>query len=174
MYGIGSVELDGEPLGYIEKDSWEWNGEKGSRVDVEAEQVPDQPVLVLRETGAVLRPTFNLIELDYGTLERALGGERRVDGALSAHSGGTLTAHSGAVLTGAGGGREAWECGTGVAWACGEWTIRLVSGQVVTIPKGLLRANLGGRLSLGEVSRLECELAVMLPDEGGAAWRVDG
>jgi len=150
MYGIGKVTFDGKTVGYIEKDSWEWGGEKGESVDVNAEQVPNAPVLVLQQSNGKLKPTFNLIQLDYETLQMALGGE----------------------LVGSSGAYTGWMAPTSVVQIAGKWAIDLVSGQTVTIPKGLLSANLGGKLALSEVSKLECELAVMLPDEGGAPYSV--
>lgn len=150
MYGIAQVTLDGEAVGYIEKDSWEWGGEKGESVDVNAEQVPGAPVLVLQQSNAKLKPTFNMIQLDYETLHQFLGG----------------------TLVGSSGSYTGWKAPTDIIELSGKWAIKLVSGQTVTIPNGKLSANLGGKLALSEVSKLECELAVMAPDDGGAPYEV--
>lgn len=150
MYGIGKVTFDGDTVGYIEKDSWEWGGEKGESVDVNAEQVPTAPVLVLQQSNGTLKPTFNLIQLDYETLHMALGG--------------TLVGTSGAYT--------GWQAPTSLVEITGEWAIELVSGQTIAIHNGKLSANLGGKLALSEVSKLECELAVMMPDDGGAPYEV--
>ena len=65
MYGIGAVIFDDKTIGYIEKNSFDWNGSKPEKVDVEAEQVPDAPVLTLITKNGSIAPTFNLIQLDY-------------------------------------------------------------------------------------------------------------
>ena len=43
-------------------------------VDVEAEQVPDAPVLTLLQKNGRVSPTFNLIQLDYKNIKAVLGG----------------------------------------------------------------------------------------------------
>lgn len=151
MYGIAKVTYGGSTVGYIEKDSWEWGGEKGESVDVNAEQEPTAPVLVLQQSNGTLKPTFNLIQLDYETLHMALGG----------------------TLVGTEGAYTGWQAPTGLVEIMGEWKIELVSGQTITIHNGRLSANLGGKLALSEVSKLECELAVMMPDDGGAPYEVN-
>ena len=47
IYGIAAVKFGTAVIGYIEKGSWDWGGTKPESVDVEAEQVPDAPVLTL-------------------------------------------------------------------------------------------------------------------------------
>lgn len=47
--------------------------------------------------------------------------------------------------------------------------IKFVSGQTMTIPNGTIMANLGGKLTLTEVSKLECQLKVNKPEEPDAA-----
>lgn len=151
MYGIGKVSFNGKTVGYIEKDSWEWGGEKGESVDVNAEQVPNAPVLVLQQSNGTLKPTFNMIQLDYETLQQFLGG----------------------TLVGSEGAYTGWKAPSNIIEIAGPWSIDLVSGQTVTIPNGKLNANLGGKLSLSEVSKIECELAVMMPDDGSAPYEVN-
>lgn len=151
MYGIGKVLLDGKEIGYIEKDSWEWGGEKGESVEVNAEQVPGVPVLILQQSNSTLKPTFKMIQLDYETLHQFLGG----------------------TLVGSEGAYTGWKAPTSLIELVGKWTIQLVSGQTVTIPNGKLNANLGGKLALSEVSKIECELGVMMPDDGSAPYEVN-
>lgn len=150
MYGIGKVTFNEKTVGYIEKDSWEWGGEKGESVDVNAEQVPNAPVLVLQQSNGTLKPTFNMIQLDYETLHQFLGG----------------------TLVGTEGAYTGWKAPSSIIEISGPWKIELVSGQTVSIPNGKLNANLGGKLALSEVSKLECELGVMMPDDGSEPYEV--
>ena len=45
MYGIAAVKFGEKTIGYIEKGSWDWGGTKPESTDIDAEQVPDAPVL---------------------------------------------------------------------------------------------------------------------------------
>lgn len=47
MYGIGAVKFGEKTIGYIEKGSWDWGGTKPESTDIDAEQVPDAPVLTI-------------------------------------------------------------------------------------------------------------------------------
>ena len=69
IYGIAAVKKGTTLIGYIEKGSWDWGGAKPESVDVEAEQVPDAPVLTLLQKNGQVSPTFNLIQLDYENLK---------------------------------------------------------------------------------------------------------
>ena len=55
----------------------------------------------------------------------------------------------------------------------GKWTIDFVSGQTMTIPNGTILANLGGKLTLTEVSKIECQLKVNKPADGGAPYEIN-
>lgn len=150
MYGIGKVSFGEKTIGYIEKGSWDWGGVKPEKVDVEAEQVPDAPVLTLVTKNGTIAPTFNLIQLDYENLQLALGG----------------------TLVGTAGAYTGWQAPTGLVELRDTCEIELVSGQTVTIPNATLLANLGGKLTLTEVSKLECQLTVNKPADGGAPFEV--
>lgn len=47
-----------------------------------------------------------------------------------------------------------------------------VSGQTCTIPNATILANLGGKLTLTEVSKLECQLKVNKPSDGSAPYDI--
>ena len=47
IYGIAVVKFNQKEIGYIEKGSWDWGGTKAESTDIEAEQVPDAPVLTM-------------------------------------------------------------------------------------------------------------------------------
>ena len=74
IYGIAVVKFNSKEIGYIEKGSWDWGGTKAESTDIEAEQVPDAPVLTLANKNATIAPTFNLIQLDYENIAAVLGG----------------------------------------------------------------------------------------------------
>ena len=112
IYGIAAVKFGEALIGYIEKNSWDWGGTKPESVDVEAEQVPDAPVLTLMQSNGKVSPTFNLIQLDYANLKAVLGG--------------TL------VETGTEGNKKVtgWKAPTSLVDLSGKWTIDFVSGVV--------------------------------------------
>lgn len=151
MYGIAEVKFGEKTVGYIEKGSFDWGGSKPESTDIEAEQVPDAPVLSLAQKNGQISPTFNLIQLDYETLQAMLGGE----------------------LVGSTGNYTGWKAPTSLIQISGAWTIKLVSGQTVSIPNGMIMANLGGKLTMTEVSKLECQLKVLKPSDGSAPYEIN-
>lgn len=155
IYGIAAVKFNSTLMGYIEKGSWDWGGTKPESTDVEAEQVPDAPVLTLMQKNGQIAPTFNLIQLDYENFKSALGG--------------TL------VETGSEGNKKVtgWKAPTSLVDLHGKWEIDFVSGQTMTIPNGTILANLGGKLTLTEVSKIECQLKVNKPEDGGAPYEIN-
>ena len=56
IYGIAAVKFKDKTVGYIEKGSWDWGGSKPESTDVEAEQVPDAPVLTLLQKNGQVQP----------------------------------------------------------------------------------------------------------------------
>ncbi len=152
IYGIAAVKFGTETIGYIEKGSWDWGGTKPESIDVEAEQVPDAPVLTLAQKNGQIAPTFNLIQLDYKNLLAVLGGS----------------------LVGNTSNPTGWKAPTSLVEKRGAWTIDFVSGQTMTIPNGTILANLGGKLTLTEVSKVECQLKVNKPNtEGQAPYEIN-
>lgn len=151
IYGIAAVKFGTAVIGYIEKGSWDWGGTKPETTDVEAEQVPDAPVLTLVQKNGQISPTFNLIQLDYENLHNVLGGE----------------------LVGTSGNYTGWKAPTNLVEKSGKWTIDFVSGQTMTIPNGTILANLGGKLTLTEVSKVECQLKVNKPADGSAPYEIN-
>lgn len=151
IYGIAAVQFAGALIGYIEKGSFDWGGTKPESVDVEAEQVPDASVLTLLTKNGSISPTFNLIQLDYENLHSVLGG----------------------TLVGTEGAYTGWKAPTDLVQLSGEWVIDFVSGQSMTIPNGTILANLGGKLTLTEVSKLECQLKVNKPADGGSPYEIN-
>lgn len=154
IYGIAVVKSGDLAIGWIEKGSWDWGGTKPETADIEAEQVPDAPVLTLLQKNAQISPTFNIIQLDYANIQAVMGG--------------TLTE------TGEGENKKVtgWKAPTELVQKSGPWTIAFVSGQTMTIPNGTILANLGGKLTLTEVSKLECQLKINKPEDGSAPYEI--
>ena len=113
--------------------------------------MPDAPVLTLVQKNGQISPTFNLIQLDYENLHNVLGGE----------------------LVGSEGNYTGWKAPTSLVEKIGKWTIQFVSGQTMTIPNGTILANLGGKLTLTEVSKVECQLKVNKPSDGSAPYEIN-
>ena len=151
IYGIAAVYFAEALIGYIEKGSFDWGGSKPESVDVEAEQVPDAPVLTLLTKNGSISPTFNLIQLDYENLKAVLGG----------------------TLIGTEGSYTGWKAPTDLVQLSGKWTIDFVSGQTMTISNGLILANLGGKLNLTSVSKMECQLKINKPADGGSPYEIN-
>lgn len=142
IYGIAVVKFNSKEIGWIEKGSWDWGGIKPESVDIEAEQIPDAPVLTLQQKNAQIAPTFNLIQLNYENISSVLGG----------------------TLVGEPESYTGWKAPTSLVNLSGPWEIEFVSGQVMTIPNGTILANLGGKLTMTEVSKLECQLKINKPE----------
>ena len=151
IYGIAAVYFNGVLIGFIEKDSWDWGGTKPEHVDIEAEQVPGVPVLTLLTKNGSISPTFNLIQLTYEALHENLGG----------------------TLVGTEGAYTGWKAPTDLVELRGEWIIDFVSGQTMTISNGLILANLGGKLNLTSVSKMECQLKINKPADGGSPYEIN-
>lgn len=145
IYGLGALKFGEKTIGYIEKGSFDWGGTKPESIDIEAEQVPDAPVLTLQQRNGTVSPTFNLIQLDYENIHAVMGG----------------------TLVGASPNYTGWKAPTELVQLSGAWTIDFVSGQRMTIPNGTILANLGGKLTLTEVSKLECQLKINKPSTAG-------
>lgn len=159
IYGIAAVKMgtgsSAVTLGYIEKGSFDWGGTKPESTDIEAEQVPDAPVISLMTKNGQLAPTFNLIQLNYTQIQKVLGGALVTSG-----TGGS------AVTTG-------WKAPTSLVEIRDSFEIEFVSGQKMTIPNGQIMANLGGKLTLTEVSKIECQLKVNKPSDGGSPYEIN-
>lgn len=145
LYGLSKMSFNNKEVGYIEKDSFEWGGTAPESVDVEAEQVPDAPVLVLAQKNGTIAPKFNMIQLNYANLADMLGGE--------------------ATETG-------WKAPTDLVQLSGPCTIDTPSGKRISIPNAMLLSNLDGKLTLTEVSKVACTLKVMKPADGSAPYEI--
>ena len=151
IYGIARLKFNGVTIGYIEKGSFDWGGSKGETVDVEAEQVPNAPVLTLVTKNGSLSPTFNLIQLDYEGLRAVAGG----------------------TLVGSEGAYTGWKAPTDLVEIRDKCTVDFKSGQTMTMPNATLLSNLGGKLTLTEVSKMECQLKINKPADGSSPYEIN-
>ena len=65
-----------------------------------------------------------------------------------------------------------WKAPTELVELRDKCEIKLKSGQTVRIPNATLMGNLGGKLTLTEVSKIECQLTVNAPAGGGSPYEV--
>ena len=141
MYGIGAVKYKGKEVGYIAKNSFDLGGTKPESTGIEAEQVPGPPVLVIAQSNGKIAPKFDMIRLNFESLEQFLGGKLH---------------KSGEKVVG-------WTAPIAAMVMEGPWEIALVSGQSILIPNATLLSDLGGKLTLTETAKIEIELKVAMP-----------
>lgn len=147
VYGLSSFSLNGTTLGYIEKDSYDWGGSEPETVEVNAEQVPGQPVLVIVTSNGKVEPQFNLIQLNAENMAAVLGGKAE---------------------------NGKWSAPTQLSQITGPVRIETVSGHVIDMPKVTIAANITGKLALSEVSKVQVKLKVQMPDDGSSPLTIEG
>lgn len=145
MYGLGAVEYKGKPVGYIGKDTFEMGGSKPEATKIDAEQVPGAPVLVIAQSNGKIAPKFDMIQLNFDSLNQFLGG---------------MLHKNGEKIVG-------WTAPSQAVVLEGPVRLDLVSGQSILIPNATMLANLGGKLTLKETAKIEVELEVCAPTERG-------
>lgn len=141
MYGVGAVKYKGAAVGYIGKDTFNLGGKQPESAEIEAEQVPGAPVLVIAQSNGKIAPKFEMIQLNFENLHQLLGG----------------------ALHKKGGATTGWTAPSAALVLEGPWQIDLVSGQSILIPNATLLSNLGGKLNLKETAKIEVELKVTMP-----------
>lgn len=146
MYGIGEVLYRGEKIGYIAKNSFDLGGVKPEAAEIEAEQVPGSPVLVIAQSNGKIGPKFDMIQLSFESLQQLLGGR--------------LIKNSENKVTG-------WTAPRSAMVMEGPWELKLVSGQSILMPNATLLSDLAGKLTLTETAKIEVELKVAMPTEEG-------
>ena len=145
LYGLSKMTFAGKTVGYIEKNSFDWNGSAPESVDIDAEQVPDAPVLSLAQKNGTIAPKFSMIQLNYENLAAMLGGT--------------------ATATG-------WKAPTNLLQLSGECVIDTPSGKRIKIANAMLLSNLEGKLTLTEVSKIACQLKVLKPADDSAPYEI--
>ena len=140
------MKISNTSIGYIEKGSFQWGGTAPESVEVEAEQVPSAPVLILKQKNGTIAPQFNLIQLNVENLQAVMGGT--VEG-------------------------KKWNAPDGLVSITGPVEITTQGGAVIEIPNATVDANLTGNLTLTEVSKIQVTLKVMAPAGGGSPYSID-
>ena len=151
IYGLQALRFKTKLIGYIEKGSFDFGGAKAESVDIEAEQVPDAPVFTLLQSNSTIKPKFNLIQLQYENLQMLLGGE--------------LVKNEQDEVIG-------WDAPEDLTQINGPIQIDTPSGHRVDIYNAMVNANFTGGLTTDAVAKVECELSVMKPENGGKPYRI--
>ena len=141
MYGIGAVKYKGTEVGYIGKNTFDMGGSKPESTNIEAEQVPGAPVLVIPQSNGKIAPKFDMIQLTLENLQQLLGGTLHKDGEKVV----------------------GWTAPRAAMVMEGPWELELVSGQSILIPNATLLSDLAGKLTLTETAKIEVELKVSMP-----------
>ena len=139
MYGLGAVKYNDFVIGYIEKGSFDLNGQKPEAAKIEAEQAPGAPVLIIPQSNGSIAPTFNVIQTDYKNMHVLLGGTLHYAKEDSQKKNPT-----------------GWTAPQAALLMQGHFELALVSGRSILIPNGTLLSNLGGKLTLTETAKIEC------------------
>jgi len=147
VYGLSELVFNDTTIGYIEKDSFDWGGKDAESVDVNAEQVPGQPVLVLMQKNGTVEPTFNLIQLDAENIAAVMGGTLK-DGK--------------------------WSAPTGLVQVSGKVKIITASNHTIEAPNAILASNFTGKLALSEVTKIKVTLKIQQPTDGSSPLTIDG
>ena len=147
MYGLNQLEVNGKVLGFIEDDSFDFGGTPGEGTDIMAAQVKGAPVKTLAKSNGTIKPTFDLIQIDYEVMVAILGGALKKDGA---------------TIVG-------WEAPTKAVVITGQAKVTTDSGHLITIPNCQVQGNISGPLSMSAVSKIKCTLNVLAPTTPGVA-----
>lgn len=154
LYGLDQFTFDGEDLGYIEEDSFDWGGAIGEVTEIRAAQKKGYPVKVLPKTNGTQKPTFDLIQFAFDKLKKILGGD-------------TITKTVGQTTTVVG-----WKAPSRSVMVTGEAIIKTDSGQTIVLPNCMLQAYISGNLNLTSVSKIKCTLNIMEPADGAEAYSI--
>ena len=151
MYGLDKVQFNGKALGFIEEDSFDWGGAKGEVTEIKAAQVKGFPIKIIPKSNGTIKPTFDLIQMDYTHMAEVMGG---------------VVKRTEEAITG-------WSAPNDIVMVSGELVIDCDSGQRITIPKCLVSAYIGGNLNLASVSKIKVEIGIMNPGDGTAPFTIE-
>lgn len=152
MYGLGAVKFKGTLMGYIEEDSFDWGGSPGEITEIKASQVKGAAVKALPKSNGTIKPTFDLIQLEFGSLVSILGGKLLKDAEEN--------------VTG-------WEAPSEAVVVEGPLVIETDSGHRVTIPNGMFQGNISGPLSMSAVSKIKCTITPQKPSDGAGPYKIE-
>lgn len=146
MYGLDVFTFNKKELGYISEEGLAWGGDKPEKVRINAAQVKSGPVKVITKNSGSQLITFKLIQLKAENCKDVMGGEAAADGTYTPP---TKVTDIEAVAD-----------------------IKCDSGHTIRIYKGSLSAKPAGNINGSEVLALECELEMLVPDNGGALYKI--
>jgi len=152
LYGLDELLFNGDKLGYIEEDSFDWGGAKGETTPIRAAQKKGYPVAYLPKSNGTVNPTFDLIQFDYKNMAEIMGGGVKAD---------------------ARGKAIGWKAPSNTVIVTGKFEIKTDSGQTIKIPNAMLSAYITGSLNLTSVSKIKCELNIMEPADGGEPFSIE-
>lgn len=151
MYGLLSVKIGEKVVGYIEENSFKFNGEKGEVTEIKAAQVKGASVLAIPKSNGKISPSFDLIDLDYEALALLLGGDV------------IKTGESPRAPRATG-----WKAPSKLINITNKVEIQTDSAHKIVIKKALITAYIDGDLNLDSVAKLKVEVKPLQPDEVGA------
>lgn len=154
IYGLKELRFKGKLLGYIDEESFDWGGEKGTSTQIRAAQVPGYPVKVIPKTNGTVKPKFDLINASFENMAEVLGG--------------TVTMSETEPKKAIG-----WKAPKQIMLIEGAFQVDTVSGHRFSMPRAVVMANTGGQLNLSSVSKINCELEIMQPLDGSEAMSCD-
>lgn len=146
MYGLDAFTFNKKVLGYISEEGLNWGGDKPEKVKINAAQIKSGPVKVITKNSGSQLITFKLIQLKAENCKDVMGGEAAVDGSYTPPA---KLADIEALAD-----------------------IKCDSGHTIRIYKGSLSAKPAGNINGSEVLALECELEMLVPDGGGAPYKI--
>ena len=150
IYGLDKVKFNEELLGFIEEDSFDFGGAKGEVTEIKAAQIKGFPIKVIPKSNGTIKPTFDLIQMDYDTMAAIMGG---------------AVVKTGEKTTG-------WNAPSKLVMVTGKLTIDTDSGQRITIPKCLVSGYIGGNLNLTSVSKIKMEISIIDPGDGSQPFSI--
>jgi hypothetical protein len=149
LYGLAQLKfaVTGTPeeIGYIEEGSFDLGGQAGETTEVNAAQVKGSPVLVLPKKNGSIKPSFDLIQINYAKLAILMGGVASATG---------------------------WEAPSTLTQVRGHAEIYTDSGHLIDIPACTLVAYPNDKLTLEGVAKIHCELTPVQSTPGAAPYSI--
>jgi hypothetical protein len=147
IYGLSKLTFDGKVFGYIKEEGLSAGGDAPSKTLIRAAQAKNAVVKVLVTTPGSKKFTFNLIQLKGANFQDVFGGS------VNATTGVYTAPVAEAVQEGAA-------------------LIEFESGHVLEIFRASLVGNLAGAISMSEVLSINCELEILIPEDGSAPFKM--
>lgn len=138
---LDALVFNGKKIGYVSEDGMDWGGESAEYLRVWAAQKRNAPVKKLKKKAATNVITFNLIELRAQNCADVMGGDVE---------------------------DEKWNFPSDSVMLEGPLKILSGTGQTIEIYKVSLDGAIRGTLGGDDPLRIECEMEMELPEDGGS------